>query len=39
MIFFETHYDQAQEVAALAGASAEIRKDLSGKERMVKISL
>lgn len=38
MIFFETHYDLAQQVADLGGAHAEISKDLSGKERMVKIT-
>jgi hypothetical protein len=37
MIFFETHYNLAQQVADLGGTHAEIRKDLSGKERMVKI--
>jgi release factor glutamine methyltransferase len=37
MIFFETHYDLAQQVAALGGEHAEISKDLSGKERMVRI--
>lgn len=37
MVFFETHYDLAQKVAELGGAHAEISKDLSGKERMVRI--
>jgi release factor glutamine methyltransferase len=37
MIFFETHDDLAQQVADLGGAHAEISKDLSGKDRMVKI--
>jgi release factor glutamine methyltransferase len=37
MVFFETHYDLARKVAELAGTHAEISKDLSGKERMVRI--
>ena len=39
-IYFETHYDKAREVADLlllnSFTNVEIRKDLSGKERMIK---
>lgn len=39
-IFFETHYQLAQQVAALgegSGYRAEVRKDLGGNERMVRL--
>jgi release factor glutamine methyltransferase len=37
MIFFETHHELAGKVMMLAGGRSEVRKDMSGKERMVKI--
>ena len=39
-IFFETHYQLAQQVAALgegSGYRAEVREDMAGNERMVKL--
>jgi release factor glutamine methyltransferase len=39
MIFFETHHELAGKVMMLAGGRSEVRKDLSGKERMVKIMM
>jgi release factor glutamine methyltransferase len=39
MIFFETHHELAGKVMMLAGGRSEVRKDMSGKERMVKIMM
>ncbi|HLO82150.1 MAG TPA: peptide chain release factor N(5)-glutamine methyltransferase [Chitinophagaceae bacterium] len=39
MIFFETHHELAGKVMMLAGGRSEVRKDISGKERMVKIMM
>jgi release factor glutamine methyltransferase len=38
-VFFETHHALAGQVAALASRTAEIRKDMSGNERMVRVML
>jgi release factor glutamine methyltransferase len=39
LIFFETHHELASKLMLLAGGQSELRKDLSGKDRMVKIVL
>jgi release factor glutamine methyltransferase len=39
LIFFETHHELASKLMLLAGGKSELRKDLSGKDRMVKIVL
>jgi len=38
-LFFETHHALAREVAALAPGASELRNDMSGNERMVRIDL
>ena len=39
LIFFETHHELAGKLMMMAGGKSELRKDLSGKDRMVKIIL
>ena len=39
LIFFETHHELAAKLMLMAGGKSELRKDLSGKDRMVKIIL
>ena len=39
LIFFETHFELASKLMLLAGGQSELRKDMSGKDRMVKIVL
>jgi release factor glutamine methyltransferase len=39
LIFFETHHELASKLMLLAGGQSELRKDMSGKDRMVKIML
>jgi len=39
LIFFETHHDLASKLMLMAGGQSELRKDMSGKDRMVKIVL
>jgi release factor glutamine methyltransferase len=39
LIFFETHHELASKLMLMAGGKSELRKDMSGKDRMVKIVL